>query len=234
MKHFNKQHYGDEALSDPSLVARQQAIEAEARPTFTGAFAARIGSMFAAQATAQLIGSSNNVMNKIGQKAGIESLRKFEGIDPVTRDIGTAIGNAVPQKVQGSINRFARKIKLNWSNEQKVAGEAQGAYNQATQDISRFIAMDTIYTLVSAGAVGPCMKFLRKLPGMSYKAKTHEGSPTFDESERIKVPANHYTDSIADEAPARAPRDLPNTPDTTITNVAAHTAPARETQAALS
>ena len=67
-------------------------------------------------------------------------------------------------------------------------------YKTAAQDLGRFIATDTIYTIITACTIQPAIKLLRMIPGMSYKPKTakdgNDGKvlqPT-----RVKVPANEF------------------------------------------
>ncbi len=188
---FNRRHYGDEAMNDPSLHARHQAIAAEARPTFLGAFTARMGTFFAAQATAQLIGSRENLINKLGRNIDSEGLKNFGGIDPVAESVGAALGGAAPAGIRAAANRFAKRIHLDWSVEQ-LKSNPPGVYNTATQDLARFIAADTMYTMVSASTIRPFLRVLKHVPGMSYLPKEAANSPTFDGDEKIKVPANSY------------------------------------------
>jgi hypothetical protein len=222
-------HYGDEAMDDPSLKARHQAIEAEARPTLGGAVAARMATVVAAQAAAQLVGSENNLLNKIGKKHKIEPLKRF-GVDGFTESVGEKLGGALPMKLQEKYNNFATRNHLTWSEAQIKAGKT-GTYTNATQDLGRFIAADTFYTMVTALTIGPVVKFLQYIPGMSYKPKMAKGTAVFDaDGERIKVPANHYTDTADMELTRSEPRELPNTPTTTVNSVEAHVAPSRESQ----
>ena len=72
---LNRKHYGEEAMDDPSLKARHEAIRAEARPTFSGALVARLLTMFVAQTAAQTIGSEDNHLNKLGEKFNVTALK---------------------------------------------------------------------------------------------------------------------------------------------------------------
>lgn len=207
---LNKRHYGAEAMDDPTLKARHQAIEAEARPTFLGALVGRMGTMLAVQFTAQAVGSRNNFVNKIGEKYNNESLKKF-GIDPLTESVGNTLGGAMPQLVRERYNGFARRLGFDWSKEQVKAFGKTGPYSTATEDLGRFIAADTVYTLVTALTIHPLLKLLQYVPFMSYKPKVAANSATFDENYNIKVPANHYRDAAPEletSTPTTAPAAL--------------------------
>ncbi len=199
---LNRWHYGDEAMDDPSLKARHQAIAAEAQPTMLGTITARMVTVAAVQASAKFIGSENNTFNWIGKKVGNKSMQEFKGINPVAESIGVGIGNAMPAGLQQKMNASAQRMGLSWSNAQAKKGMS-GAYNQAIQDIMKFISMDTIYTAVSAGTIRPALRVLRHIPGMSHTPKSAANSPTLD-GDVVKVPPNRYTDTAPD-APARAP-----------------------------
>ena len=246
---FNKRHYGAEAMDDPTLQARHQAIAAEARPTLLGTVVARLGTVLAVQAAAQTIGSDKNLLNQLGEKTNINVLKNFKGIDPVTNTIGSTVAGALPLEVQQRYDRFAQRKGLSWSREQLINGakelglqiehiehdaeaanaflkqhaeqitkhlssgvnktraaaghkiekESDGLYNRATQDLGRFIAADTIYTLVSAGTIRPFLKLLKNVPGMSYKPKVAANSATF-EGDHIKVPSNPFADKAQEPA----------------------------------
>lgn len=189
---FNRRHYGDEAMEDPSLKARHQAIAAEEQPTFLGTFIARCLTAVAAQGTAQLIGSDQNLIQKH------TGAKNFKGIDPFTEKMGASLGGSMPQSWQAGANRFAQRKGLDWSNAQREAGAA-GPYTNALQDFGRFTVADTVYTLITTLLIRPFTKMLRFIPGMSYKPKVTADSATF-EGERIKVPSNPFTDR-SDTAP---------------------------------
>lgn len=187
-------HYGAEAMDDPTLKARHQAIAAEARPTFLGATIGRLGTMLAAQIASQAVGSKNNFVNRIGDKVGNESLQKF-GIDPFTKSVGEGIGGALPLSVRERYNSFTRRKGLDWSEEQRLKFGKTGPYSTATEDLGRFIAADTVYTMVTALTIHPVLKLLSYVPFMSYKPKVPANSATFDANNHIKVPSNHYADT---------------------------------------
>jgi hypothetical protein len=253
VKTLNKMHYGTEAMDDPTLAARQQAIEAEARPTLLGAFTGRMGTFFAAQATAQLVGSEHNFVNKIGEKCDIKALKKF-GVDGFTKKFGADLGGKLPEKMQLGYSSFLRKQGLGASEEQlkdhlieagKLAKDFRGVipdhlraqaahalkdYTTATQDLGRFVVADTFYTMVTALTIHPILKALSYIPGMSYKPKMPENSARF-EGDKIKVPSNHYAVTVPEIASDEAVNE--NTPSTKVSHMHGHIAPhARETQIA--
>lgn len=221
---WNKRHYGEDAMDDPSLQARHAALEAEARPTLLGAITARFATVVAAQVTAQMFGSDQNwLQSKLG-------FTKFKGIDPFTEKLGATIGGTLPQGVQQGYNRMARRWGYNWSIDQRANAGAlglnvSGPYTNAVQDLSRFIVTDTVYTGVTASTVGPFSKLLPKIPFigrfMSYKPKVAANSPTLD-GDRIKIPANRYTDSAPEASPT------PNANDTVALDVARSEAAAND------
>ncbi len=211
---FNKRRYGEDAMEDPSLKARHQAIRAEEQPSLLGAVVARMGTVGAVQLSAKLIGSESNTINWVGEKAKLSSLKKFNGINPAAETVGVGLGNSLPESVKQSLNAKAQKWGLSWSNKQIKNGKT-GAYDQAAQDLSKYIAMDTMYTAVSAGTIRPLLKLLSHVPGMSNKPKVATNSPTFD-GEKVKVPANRYADSIPlDDATRSEPAALNQAPSLT-------------------
>ncbi|MBX9726861.1 MAG: hypothetical protein K2X09_06315 [Rickettsiales bacterium] len=239
---LDARHYGAEAMDDPTLKARHQAIAAEARPTFLGATIGRLGTMLAAQIASQAVGSKNNFVNKIGDKVGNESLQKF-GIDPFTKSVGEGIGGALPLSVRERYNSFTRRKGLDWSEEQRLSFGKTGPYSTATEDLGRFIAADTVYTMVTALTIHPVLKLLRYVPFMSYKPKVSANSATFDEYDNIKVPSNHYADSApellhegntvtttpSDAASLARSDDGVDAPSTRVSKMRGHVAPQTST-----
>ncbi len=236
VKKMNEMHYGKEAMQDPTMQARQQAIETEIRPSLLGTIVARLGTVGAVQLTAKFIGSKNNTVNDIGKITNIEPLQKFAGVNPTAAEIGKEIGNRLPKSMQKAANDIAEKWNLSWSDQQIAEGKT-GKYDQALQDLGKYIAMDTIYTFVSSSTIHPLLHFLRKIPGMSYQPKAGKVDATL-ENGTIKVPPNHYAD-LADTAspaetltpPQAANQNFAaaneNPPKPTVTQVSEHTAPAR-------
>lgn len=212
---LDRRHYGDDAMDDPTLKARHHAIAIETRPTFLGTFIARLGTALAVQVAAQSVGSKNNFVNKIGKDHNIESFKEF-GINEATESFGAGIGGALPEKFRERGNGFLRRHGFDWSKEQMAknmhldptTGKAI-AYNYGAQDLGRFIATDTVYTLVSALTINPFLKLLRLVPFMSYTPKVASDIAT-PEAQRIKVPANHYADA-APEIISNAPTHSPQT-----------------------
>lgn len=198
---FNKRHYGEEAMDDPSLKARHQAIEAEARPTLIGTIIGRFGTVGAVQIAAQLFGSDKNLIQK---HMGVKN---FRGIDPFTERLGSSLGGAFPEGARNRFNTRAQSWGYDWSLAQRKDAALtklpiDGAYSNAAQDLGRFIVADTVYTAISAGTIRPIMKWLPRMPVvgsffsriMSYTPKSAANTPTLD-GDKIKVPANRYADS---------------------------------------
>ncbi|MDX2095401.1 MAG: hypothetical protein SFW64_05640 [Alphaproteobacteria bacterium] len=210
---FDRRHYGEEAMEDPSLKARHEAIRAEERPTFSGAFVARMATAVTAQLAALTIGSDSNFITKLGKKRNIPALEKV-AIDPITQKVGEAMGGLVPEGAQAYANGFLQRRGFDFSEEQRLKFGKTGAYNSATKDFGRFVAADTFYTLITAATIRPFVKLLRHLPFMSYKPKVAENTASF-EGDHIKVPKNRYAfagleaANSADFAPDRSEAPAP-------------------------
>lgn len=195
---LNRWHYGNEAMDDPSLKARHEAIAAAEQPTMLGTVFARLATVGAVQLSAKFIGSESNTVNWLGKKIGNQTMQEFKGINPLAESIGIGVGNAMPARLQENANRYAQKIGLSWSNAQ-MGRKLSGTYNQALQDILKYVSMDTIYTAVSALSIHPALQLLRHIPGMSHKPKHAANAPTL-EGDTVKVPPNRYTDRPIDPA----------------------------------
>lgn len=131
---LNRMHYGEEAMDDPSMIARQQAITAESQPTFLGTVVARLGTVLAAQTAAQLVGSKNNYLNTLGIDHNIDAFKKF-GVNEMTESWGAALGGKLPQKLQTGYSTFVkgyglgpseRQLKQYWENHPEVATLFEG------------------------------------------------------------------------------------------------------------
>lgn len=229
---FNRRHYGDEAMDDPSLKARHQAIAAEARPTLLGTVIGRLGTVGMVQIAAQTVGSDKNFLQEMGAT-------KFKGIDPFTEKLGASIGGSFPENIRAKFNAQAQRWGYDWSLAQrKSAGElalpVHSSYNNAAQDLGRFIVADTVYTAISAGTIRPIMKWLPRLPLigaplgriMRYHPKVAANSPTLD-GDKVKVPENRYADMAPETSTRKDPVALDAQadalPQTQITDVANHT-----------
>lgn len=217
---FNKRHYGEDAMDDPSIKARHQAIEAEPRPTFLGTFTARIMGAIAVNFLSLTVGSDKNfVQTKLGVK-------NFTGVDPFTENLGDRLGGAMPESARNAANKLAQRAGLDWSNTQRAKG-ASGPYTNAFQDFGRFTVADTVWTAVTALLIRPFVKLIRFIPGMSYKPKVVANSPTFD-GEKVKVPANRYAYTIPlDEQPQPEPAALSKAaadekPNHTVNHISQH------------
>ncbi len=221
---FNRRHYGDDAMDDPSLKARHQALEAETRPSLLGTVIARIGTVFAVQGFAQAFGSEHNLVNKLSEGTNNKFLKEF-GINKLTSNIGGSIGGSLPVATREKFNAYTRSKGFQFSEEQLKNGKS-GIYNTAAEDLGRFIAADTVYTMVTALLINPFVKILRHIPFMSYKPKVAANSPTFD-GEKVKVPANRYADTVPLDEPTRpvpaaldktAPEETPSSHVSHISN----------------
>ncbi len=197
VRHFNKKHYGDEAMESPDLIARHHAIDVEERPTVLGAVVGRLGGMIINMGLGGLIGSEKNLVNKIGDKTNLGGLKRFSGIDPVAGKIGEHIGEVAAEMAPKSINKAN-----SWF--------ANNGYTAGVNELGRFMAQDVMYTISTSSTIYPVVKFMRKiLPGMTYKPKTVT-DPAFDNLPRIAVPQNpltHADDKAAMPPPAEIERN---------------------------
>jgi hypothetical protein len=109
---LNQRHYGTDAMDDPSLKARHEALRAEERPTLLGTIIARLGTVLAVQGTAKFIGSESNTINTIGKWTNNESLKKFPGINNSAAEFGEKLGSATPKNLQNWFNGKAKKWKF--------------------------------------------------------------------------------------------------------------------------
>lgn len=193
---MDKRHYGPGSENDPSLEYRHQLIDAEAKPTFLGAVVGRIGTVAMTQLTARFVGTDNNFVNKIGKSTGIKSLEESKGLNQYAGKIGDAVGDGIANiapATTGKINAHLSEPRYTWSEAQRAAGQANGSYNRGVQNFIKYTAMDTLYTLVTAGSIHPIMRMVRKIPGMTYTNKPpvpqHIISDDGDVT-RVKAPRN--------------------------------------------
>ena len=214
VRYFDKKHYGEHAEEDPSIKYRHELIDAEAKPTLAGAVVGRLGTMTTTTVAGSLIGSRDNFVNKIGKSRNIEPLKEF-AINPAARQIGEVIGGGAVEKI-GAISKVNDRLsnKLVWSHEQLKNFNEKGIaapekYNQGIQDYTGFVAMDTLYTLITASVIHPIMSALRSVPGMTYTTRPPvEKKLTTDtgDTTKLRVPRNRMAfapDAVA-EAPAPA------------------------------
>lgn len=195
VRYMDKRHYGAGSENDPSLEYRHQLIDAEAKPTFLGAIVGRVGTVAATQVTAALVGTDNNLVNKLGKSVGIQGIAESKGLNQYAGKIGDSIGDGIHSIAPKTVNRINDKLSrsLDWSEAQCKAGKAVGPYNRGLQNFIKFTAMDTLYTAVTAGSIHPIMRLVRKLPSMTYTTKPpvpkHIISDDGDIT-RVKAPRN--------------------------------------------
>ena len=231
VERWNRSYYGEDAMDDPSLKARHQAIRAEERPTLLGTIFARLVTAAVVNITSLTVGSDKNFLNKLGKKYDQPMLQKI-AIDPITENIGSSLGGSTPQAFRDWGNGVAQKHGLNWSETQRLNAKTNGLnvngpYTNAVQDFGRFMVADTIYTLITALLIRPVAKLIRHIPFMSCKPKVAANSPTFD-GEKVKVPANRYANTVPlDEPMQPEPASLSKAateekPSHTISHISQH------------
>lgn len=223
VRYFDNKHYGENAEQDPSILYRHQMIDAEAKPTLLGATVGRIGTMMTTTTASRLIGSESNVLNKIGEKHDIAALKDFKGLNPIAKQFGEVMGGGATREIKAvarANNKFSKAFT--WSEAQKkdavLRGTTLGEYKQGIQDYTGFVAMDTLYTLVTASVIHPIMAVLRHVPGMTYTtAPKPEVTTTSTGAMEVRVPKNRMAlaPSVNDEkteqaAQASTGNDTPN------------------------
>jgi len=195
VKWLNERHYGKDALEDPSLKARQDALEIEERPTLFGAIVGRAGTIVATQTTAWAIGHDKNFVKLGAQKAGLKWGDKFNGLDAVNESIGDMVGGAVAQKFDAhntSLNQRLRTNGVSWSPSQEktllketgsvpaygtrvsatINGKPQQIGGGFYEHFGRYVSADILYTAVTSLSIGPAINFLKHyIPGMTYTPK---------------------------------------------------------------
>lgn len=211
VRYFDKKHYGENAENDPSIAYRHDVVDAEARPTLLGATVGRIGTMATTMTVSRLIGSEQSALNKVA------GFKDFPGLNQVASRVGTVVGEGMTQEVKavGALNNKLSK-RFDWSEKQIERKLNKGTYNRVLPDYIGFVAMDTLYTLVTASVIHPIMALLSHVPGMTYttrppvekKITTETGDET-----KLRVPRNRMAlapDMAAQTAPhARVIGDHP-------------------------
>lgn len=230
---FNRRHYGDEAMEDPSLKARHLAIRMEDRPTLFGAVTGRFGTILATQLTGYTVGSHRNLVRWAGSKLGVEAMEGFKGIDYMTEFAGDKFGGILSEalpKQTARLNESIAKHRYGWSMNQIEKAQKEGidltdaAYgtlpnNAGTSGFNehygKYVVSDIMYTLVTALSINPAINFFKKyIPGMTYKPAVKQEVPDYlkDDIATIRVRPNPLvsmdaatpTIAAAELAPAEA------------------------------
>lgn len=183
VKWLDRMHYGRDAEQDLHIAERHRKLEIDPRPSLFGAVMGRIGTMVATQFYARTIGGRDNVVQwsgtKVANKTG-QALQKFPGIDKFSSDIGLAAGKAFKGNFKArtdKLNEMARKWHFDWSPDQKahLTPGPDGkfpAYDHFPEDFGRYLALDVIYTSITAMTIHPFINWMRKwIPGMTYKGQ---------------------------------------------------------------
>jgi len=217
VKFFNRMHYGDEAMEDPTLQQRHQLIAEEARPTFAGAVVGRAGSVLATQIFARTIGTPDNWLNIVGRKLNIGWMQKFGGMDPMAETIGETVGNDIqrlaPKFTENVNEQFADK-NYNWSYKQMGDPNlnTSGRYNQSLQNFGRYVGQDVLYSVITSVTVHPIINTLKNfIPGLTYKPKVARPAEMAAPPPMKKIRSNPIADAVP-EAPHEAQgSDRPST-----------------------
>jgi hypothetical protein len=186
---LDRKHYGDEAMDDPSLKARHEALEVAERPTLLGAVVGRIGTIFATQFTVYTIGNPDNLLNWVGRKLHIPGVKSFPGMDHTAEVIGNKAGLAVEELFPnntGRMDNFLRTDshgahKFDWSAKQIQENPALKSepYQRSAQHMGKYLAQDVLYTAVTASTITPAIHFIKKfIPGMTYTPEAARRIPS--------------------------------------------------------
>lgn len=193
VRYFDNKHYGQNAEQDPSVLYRHQMIDAEAKPTLLGATVGRLGTMATTTTASRLIGSQGSSLAKLGEKHNIESLKNFPGLNPVATRIGEVVGGGAVEEI-GLLKKLNNRLSKNYTYSAKQRSDGldhHGDYNRVITDYSGFVAMDTLYTLVTASVIHPIMAVLRHVPGMTYTTAPKPEVMTSATGEMtVRVPKN--------------------------------------------
>lgn len=214
VNHYDRKHYGDEAMQSPELQKRHELIEQEDKPTIVGAIVSRVGSFIATQLVARFIGTPDNLINKVGAKS-------FRGMDPIAIDIGGSIGEGLNKVAPETISKINKRFEThgyNWSTAQKknatLASKVVGPYNQAVDNFSRYVTQDVLYTLVTSSTVHPILNFTKKfIPGLTYQSKSKES--------QLPIIALPQEQEIPREKPQETAQVPNNIPAATVSHIRA-------------
>lgn len=192
---LNAWHYGQDAMEDPSIKARHDALEIEERPTLFGTVVGRFGTILATQTTAYLVGHNDNIVRLGAEMAGFKWANKFQGIDAATEAVGNRVGGMLAESmpnVASRINTATRNgtPRFGYSYNQIAAAPrledtAYGApafangetnpYGGFFEHFGRYVTSDILYTAVTSVTITPAINFLKHyIPGMTYTPKSAE------------------------------------------------------------
>lgn len=220
---WDRAHYGDEAMEDPSIKLRHAAVAAEERPTFFGSVMGRVGTVFATQATAYTIGNRNNIPSKLGEKfAALRWFKGLRGIDYFTEMLGSKLGSAFTEifpNAVAKLNRTLAKKGYGWSSSQlelhpELKNQVYGTVDKikdigggAPEHFGRFLIADITYTVVTACTIKPAINFFKRfIPGMTYKPKITAGQKrTLDSANGINIEVSSRHPLL--DMPAQAAND---------------------------
>lgn len=223
VEYFNRRHYGEEAMQDPSLKARHKAIEMEERPTFLGALFGRVGTIIATQFTGYTIGNSTNFIRWGGQKANIPLAKDFPGIDMVAETVGNKLGEVATTMAPGWTDNFdssLRKKGYSWSKNQLINKPelANEPYKRASLHLGKYIAQDVLYTAVTAASIAPAINFLKKfIPGMTYKPVVKDPLPE-EQRKRFDIDPHDIADRSS-EPGSRTTKTEGNVPRIRVSDI---------------
>lgn len=192
----DRRHYGENAEDIPWVAEAHERIDHERKPTLVGYGVGRLGSMGAVYLAGYALGhNTSNVVTWAGNKFSISALKKFRGIDEYSGIIGDAMGSGAAQVAPELSKRINQRLtqKGFWLSEnqfeqlvphQKTGmdfnaisriplADREKLYHSAFQDYGKYVGMDTLYTMVTAGTVKPVINLARRIiPGLAYAPQT--------------------------------------------------------------
>lgn len=235
VEYFDRKHYGEASLTDPTLVARHAAIANAERPTLFGAIIGRLGTIVATQTTAYTIGGPINLIQGIGKLTGLKSLHGYKGLDHTLEFFGDRFGGVVSDTLgearTNRINDALIRRKYGWGLTQvdkapelasspygRVPGGGTSGFNE---HYGKYVVSDIMYTIVTSLSINPAINFLKHyIPGVTYKPKLQRQVPDYlqDDVEHVHIKPN----PIAPTFGVKTPTDKSLTPLATVSGVEQH------------
>lgn len=208
VEYFDRWHYGEDAMKDPTLMARHAAIANAERPTLFGAILGRFGTIIATQTTAYTIGGPINLLQWLGKVSGIKALHGYKGLDHTLEFFGDRFGGIVSEmlgdKTNSALNHGLAKRGYGWSIEQEKAVRAEqialareknlpapgaltaygklpgGANSGFNEHYGKYVVSDIMYTIVTSLSINPAINFLKRyIPGVTYTPKVRREVPAY-------------------------------------------------------
>lgn len=220
VEYFDRKHYGEASVTDPTLVARHAAIANAERPTLFGAIIGRLGTIVATQTTAYTIGGPINLIQGIGKLTGLKGLRGYKGLDHTLEFFGDRFGGVVSETLgearTSRINDALIRRKYGWGLTQvdkrpELASSPYGRLPDGggtsgfNEHYGKYVVSDIMYTIVTSLSINPAINFLKHyIPGVTYKPKQMRVVPEHlaDDVEKIHIKPNPIAPTFGIRTPS--------------------------------